>query len=598
MHFKSRLSLIAYFLKGSAGFFILSIIFSGLCTLSDMINPKIIQYTVDHILTDSSSDAPRIVTYLIDKAGGATYLAHHLHIIALTVVLVALSSAVNRYFVKLTMAVGAERLTKKMRDDLYEHIIRLPFKWHNENHTGDILQRCTSDVDVIKNFLSEQLVNLFRISILIVMSLIFMFRIDIRLSLISASLIPIIIFYCYIFHERIADSFLHVDTMEGKVSSMVQENLTGVRVVRAFGRERYEKDRFEKKNEEYMNTWIRLMKLLSMFWASGDFMSGLQVMLIVFLGGVFAVKGSLSVGEYIAFISYNAMLTWPVRYLGRVISDMSKSGVSVDRLKYIMNSEEEENRNTLTPAMNKDIVFDHVSFSYEGSDIDVINDVSFTIPAGATVGIIGRTGSGKSTLMYLLERLINIKSTQGRITIGGVDINDIDIEYLRKNIGMVLQEPFLFSRTLSENIAITEDELSMAKVKEAAKTAMLDDTVNKFSKGYDTFVGERGVTLSGGQKQRTAIAQMLIKKPPIMIFDDSLSAVDAETDAAIRSRLGENIKDSTVIIIAHRISTLMNADMIFVMDKGKIVERGTHTELIALGGQYKKIYDLQNPKEA
>ena len=267
---------------------------------------------------------------------------------------------------------------------------------------------------------------------------------------------------------------------------------------------------------------------------------------------------------------------------------------SVDRLRYIMNSEEEKDvPNAVTPDMHADINFDHVSFAYENGSAEILNDISLTVKAGSTVGILGGTGSGKSTLMYLLDKLYDVPEGCGTITVGGVDIRTIKTSWLRQNIGMVLQEPYLFSRTLSENIRIARQSSDMKDVRNAAHIASLDDAIDHFSEGYDTYVGERGVTLSGGQKQHTAIAQMLIRKPPVMIFDDSLSAVDAETDAKIRVALKENVGDATVILIAHRITTLMNADQIIVMDQGRIVERGDHEQLLAQNGIYRRIYDLQ-----
>ena len=287
------------------------------------------------------------------------------------------------------------------------------------------------------------------------------------------------------------------------------------------------------------------------------------------------------------------MLIWPVRQLGRVISEMSKAGVSVDRIMYIMNAPAEQDKpNALTPDMHGDIVFDHVSFGYEGS-VAIVHDVSFRIPHGSTFGILGATGSGKSTLMHLLNRLYELPPENGKITIGGVDIADMKASWVRKHIGMVLQEPFLFSRTIAENIGITHRDMSMEEIRRAAQIACVDDAIAEFANGYDTVVGERGVTLSGGQKQRTAIARMLTQQAPIMVFDDSLSAVDSETDAKIRQALHQNLGDSTVILISHRVTTLMQADCIMVLDQGRIAEMGTHDQLMKKGGIYRRIYDLQ-----
>ncbi len=593
--FRSKTDLVLFFLEGSKRFFFLSVIFSLLVTFFDLIGPKIIQYTVDFCISDEESKSvPSYLKMIMDGMGGRAFLREHLYYIAIVVAIVAFLGALSRYLFRVCNAMGAEKLIQRMRDKLFEHIMHLPFAWHGENHTGDIIQRCTSDVDTIKMFISEQMLSLFRIMIRIVIAMYFMLGINVKMAFVSAAFIPIIVIYSSFFHKRIRSEFERADNEEGRLSATAQENLTGVRVVRAFGREKYEKDRFVKQNAEYTQMWINLMRTLAAFWSSNDLISGLQVMLITVLGAVYCVRGNITVGEYIAFVAYNSMLVWPVRALGRIISEMSKAGVSIDRISYIMNSEiEQDKEDAIEPSMNADITFDHVSYAYENGGGDVLKDVSFTIKAGTTFGILGGTGSGKSTLMYLMDRLYDVKEGSGSIYVGDNNITDIKASWLRKNIGFVLQEPFLFSRTLSENIGITQKKLDIDSVKHAAKIAALDETIEDFSKGYDTYVGERGVTLSGGQKQRTAIAQMLVSKPQIMVFDDSLSAVDTQTDAKIRRALSENTAGSTVVLISHRIMTLMHADNIIVLDHGRIAEQGTHEQLLEKGGIYKKIYDIQ-----
>ena len=515
-------------------------------------------------------------------------------LIAAAVLAVALTGAIFRYLFRYFNEVAAERFVKKMRDSLYGKIQRLPYAWHGRNSTGDIIQRCTSDVETIKVFVSEQLTSLVRVIVLIALAVSFMAGINGTMTAAASLFIPIVIGYSLFFYAKIGNAFEKADTEEGRLSAIAQENLTGVRVVRAFGRESYERERFEKQNSYYTGFWIHLMRILSLNWVTGDVMTGLQYLLVNIMGAVFCVNGRITAGEFIAFVSYNSLLIWPVRSLGRVISEMSKAGISLDRLRYIMNAEEEKNpENALRPPMDRDIRFENVSFSYGDGSGEAVSDVSFEVPAGTTLGILGGTGSGKSTLMYLLERLYPLEEGQGRILIGDADIAQIDQEWLRAQIGMVLQEPYLFSRTIAENIAITSGSYKDKDIRRASKTADLLETVDHFPSGFETFVGERGVTLSGGQKQRTAIAQMLIRQCPIMIFDDSLSAVDAETDARIRAALRKDTGDATVILIAHRITTIMHADQILVMDKGRIRERGTHEELLALGGTYRKIYDLQ-----
>ena len=588
--------LLLMFLDGSKRFFAVSMISSLVLSAIDLVNPQIIRFTVDTVIGKEKSALPGFANRIVDLIGGVPVLRERLWIIAAAITVFALLSAVFRYIQRLYNTKASETLVETVRNLLFAHIERLPFGWHMKNRTGDIIQRCTSDVDTVKEFLSEQLTAILQIVIKVVFSLAVMFSMNAKLALAATLTMPVILLYSAIFGRRIGKHFRECDENEGILSAMAQENLTGVRVVRAFGREEYERERFGKQNDHYTGLWVRLARLLSAFWGMGDFIAGTQALLIMTLGIVSCVKGGMTSGEFIAFVTYNAMLAWPIRRLGRMISEMSKAGISIDRLNYIMSSEEEKDRDGAgEPDMHGDIVFDDVSFAYEGCP-ELLSHISFTARAGKTVGILGGTGSGKSTLMYLLDRLYELPEdgSGGRITIGGTDIKDIKAAYLRKNIGIVLQEPYLFSRTIAENIGITRPDITMDEIREASAIACLDDTVTGFSEGYDTFVGERGVTLSGGQKQRAAIARMLTEKTPIMIFDDSLSAVDAETDAAIRAGIDRQLGGTTVFLISHRTSTLMNSDLILVLDRGRIAEMGRHDELMAIdGGIYRRIYDIQ-----
>ena len=591
---KQNLKLLGRFLKGSRLLFAASVLFAIVTALCDTVNPQIIRMAIDNAVGGAEPSQPPFVLALVEKLGGFAYLGQHLWIMALAVVAVAVVKALGQYLFRVCNTKAAETLVKTMRDSLFSHIERLPYAWHGKNRTGDIIQRCTSDIDTMKNFVAEQLTMVFRIVILLVLSVFFMVRMDLSLTLIALAPMPLIIGYSLIFHRKIGKGFEECDENEGVLSAMVQENLTGVRVVRAFGRERYERDRFEAQNVKYTNLWVKLSAVMARYWSSADVLSSLQVLLVIAVGASYCIRGRLITGEYVAFITYNSMLVWPIRMLGRMISEMSKAGVSLDRIAYIMSAEEEAaSEKALTPPLDRDIVFEHVSFAYEDSP-EMLHDISFTLPAGKTLGILGGTGSGKSTLMALLNKLYLLPEGGGRITIGGVDVKDIDTGYLRKNIGMVLQEPFLFSRSLQENISITRPDMTLEEVREVSRAACLDETVMDFVKGYDTFVGERGVTLSGGQKQRAAIARTLAQNTPIMIFDDSLSAVDTETDAKIRRSLEERFGSAAVILISHRITTLSKTDRIIVLEKGRILQTGTHEELIRQEGVYRQIYEIQS----
>ncbi|MCR4672561.1 MAG: ABC transporter ATP-binding protein/permease [Lachnospiraceae bacterium] len=589
------MQMILFFLQGSKRYYIAGAVFAALVALFDMLPPKLISFAVDYVIGDSEEPLGALQAKLVEMAGGMAYLREHFILLALAAVIIGGCGAVSRYLFRTLNARGSETFVERIRNTVFEHIMHLPYAWHSENKTGDIIQRCTSDVQTVKQFVSEHLVALVRIGLLIGLAIYFMAGLSPQVTIAAAIFIPITVLYSLIFHSKIGATFLKADEEEGKLSTIVQENLTGVRVVRAFGQEIYERRRFEKQNVFYTGFWVKLMKLMALFFSLGNIVSGLQNITVMSMGAVLCVNGTISTGSYIALVAYNAMMIWPIRQLGRVISQLSKAGISIERLRYIMNSEPEKDReNAVRPPMDRDISFRTVSFAYDNGTAEVLHDVSFDIPAGKTVGILGGTGSGKSTLIYLLERLYGLPEGSGSITIGDVDIADIDSDYLRDNIGVVLQEPYLFSRSLSENIAITKDNLNMAEIRAAAKAASIDDAITSFTQGYDTFVGERGVTLSGGQKQRTAIAQMLIRKPPVMVFDDSLSAVDAETDQKIRHAIRENTGKSTMIIIAHRITTIMNADNIIVLDKGRVAQSGTHAQLMEQEGLYRKIFELQS----
>ena len=574
---KRKIQLILHYFKGAKRYFLAAVLASLITTVFNALTPQIFRFTIDSVL--EGNDYP--------------YLAEHLWIMALILVGVALFSGAAMYVSRYHTAKAGENFAKNMRDALFAHVQKLPMKWHDKHQTGDIIQRCTSDVEVIRNFVVTQLLEVFRTVFLVAVSFSVMVSMNVKLSLIVLLFVPLVVAYSGIFYRLIARRFTDADEAEGALSTVVQENATGVRVVRAFGREKFEMERFREKNDIFANLWIRLGTLSGLYWGVGDLITGLQVVTIIVLGAVEAVHGNITVGEFIAFASYNTTLVWPIRGLGRILSDMSKAGVSFERVDYIIRAAEEAyQEENQEENRTFDIRFSHVNFAYEEGH-PVLSNLDFSIPQGSTLGILGGTGSGKSTLVQLLNRLYELQEGQGEITLGGKNIREIPLEWLRNNIGIVLQEPFLYSRTIKENIAASVPDATMEEIRQAAKIACVDDTIMSFPDGYDTLVGERGVTLSGGQRQRVAIARMLLQKAPIMIFDDSLSAVDSQTDAKIRKALSESCKNATVILISHRITTLMGADQILVLNQGKIQEQGTHEELISRDGIYRQVYEIQ-----
>ena len=577
---RTVLNILGDFSKGAKRYFFIALIAAAIGILFNFIMQQLVGFTVDSLIGDEAKYMPGILSKLVNSLIGNGF-SRDLLICVTGIALCAAVSGMFNYLSRISIAVGTERFSKKMRDALFSHTQHMPFSWHNDNLTGDIIQRCTSDVEMTRNFVSRQLLEVCRTIILVTIALIIMFSMNVKMSLLILAFIPIILLYTVFFYSRISRKFLTADEAEGELMVKVQENLTGVRVVRAFGREKYELDRFDEKNDSYAKKWIDLGYTLGIYWGLGDIVSASQLLAVVSVGAYLAAQGELTLGSMIIFISYTHTIAWPVRQLGRTLSEMSKAGVSLRRIKEILDAPPEPEGNALQPPIDRDIIFDNVTFSYGGRT--VLKNFSFTIKSGTTFGILGATGSGKSTITYLLNRLYDLPEGSGSITVGGVDIRDIDRRYLRRNIGLVLQEPFLFSKTIFENIDIAAMGGDMNAVRKSAAVADIDDNIISFPKGYDTIVGERGVTLSGGQKQRVAIARTLMMECPVMIFDDSMSNLDMETDAAIREALRENTEGKTAILISHRISTLMQADVIMVIEDGRLIEIGSHSELIQIG---------------
>lgn len=590
---RSNFKTIFSYVHGFKKYLIISAIATVLRVFTNFVTPQVIRFTVDSVIGNEPVNFISPVMKIINMAGGREGIRENIWLSAVAVLILAFITCICDYIGRITIAKGSEGTIKKIRNSLYGHIQKLPYSFHVKNQTGDLIQRSTSDVEVIRNFIATQLAEMFRTITLIIVSLILMFAMNFKLSLIVLIFIPVIITYSTIFFGILSRKFLVADEAEGQLFSTAQENLTGVRVVRAFGREKYEIDKFRRKNGIFSELWVKLGYQLGYYWGIGEMVTGLLLMTVIGAGIIQTIEGAITLGEFLVFVSYTSMLAWPVRSFGRILGEVSKTKVSVDRVCEILNEPEEyEDPQNIEPAMNKDIEFNNVTFRYEGS-APVVENISFKVKAGTTFAILGGTGSGKTTLMHLLNRLYDLPEDGGSIKIGGVDIRNIRREYLRKNIGMVLQEPFLFSRTIKENIGIARTDADMAEIRKISAIAHVEEAIDNFSKGYDTMVGERGVTLSGGQKQRVAIARMLMQNTPIMVFDDSLSAVDSETDSKIRAALKTNRNNTTTILISHRITTLMQADTILVLDNGKISDIGTHDELISREGIYKSIYDVQ-----
>ena len=574
-------------------FFVLSIAAAIAASLMGFLSPLVVGFTVDSVIGSENSVLPEPIMSLFNWLSDDGSFASQLLVCVAMVAVCALIGGLFNYLSRVNMAKFAERMINNLRTKLFAHTQSLPFQWHTKNLTGDIIQRCTSDVETTRRFVFQQLIEILRTIILVTIAIIIMFSLNPIMATVITAFLPLVLFYTIFFFKRIARNFLACDEAEGALMVRVQENLTGVRVVRAFGREKFETERFDEKNIDFSNKWSALGGTFGMFWGMGDVVSAVQLLSVIVVGSVLAAGGTLTFGELLVFISYAQMIIWPVRQLGRILTEMSKTGVALGRIKEIFDAPAETDApDAAEPPMDCDIEFNNVTFTYD--EKPVLKDVSFTIKSGTTFGILGATGSGKSTITYLLNALYELPEDSGSITIGGVNVSNIKKSYLRRNIGLVLQEPFLFSKTIFENIDIVGRKHDMDRIREKARIAAVDDNIMSFMKGYDTIVGERGVTLSGGQKQRVAIARTLMMNAPVMVFDDSMSSLDMETDAKIRESLRTDTEGATVILISHRISTLMRADVIMVLEDGEVAEIGSHSELVAKEGIYRRVYDLQS----
>lgn len=569
-------------------FGMISIIISQVLTTA---TPLILQTTIDSIIGDEYIKSS-LIQSTIDFFGGKEILKEKLWIIGLILMSVAILRGIFLYLKNTLASKSAENTTKRIRDNLYDHIQRLPYEYHVKSETGELIQKCTSDVDTIKRFLAIQLVEVAGSLFMIIFMMYVMFNINIKMTLVSIGILPITFLFSFIFFKKVKKDFTASDEAEARLSTTLQENLTGVRVVKAFSRQKFEVDKFDEKNEEFKDLTYKLVRNLSSYWAITDFLSMCQVGFVVIFGSYLAYLDELSLGNLVAFVSYINMLIWPVRQMGRTLTDMGKAFVSLKRIEEIFEIPIEIlEENHEKPEIKGNIEFNNVSFKYEEDKL-VLSDISFSVKTGETIALIGPTGSGKSSLVHLLPRLYEYD--KGSITIDGIELHTIDKSWIRKNIGLVLQEPFLYAKSIKENIRLANPSMKDDKVFQAAKVASIHEDINSFEYGYETLVGERGVSLSGGQKQRMAIARTIINNSPIVVFDDSLSAVDTETDISIRKALNSRKNKSTTIIISHRISTVAEADMILVIDKGKIIQRGNHSSLIAEEGLYKRVYTIQN----
>jgi ATP-binding cassette subfamily B protein len=539
-----------------------------------------------------------LLEYFVDNFLLAQTADFSVWVIAIGFVLLFLFQGITTFLSQRAAAETAEGTTRRLRDYLYDHIQHLTFSYHAKTDTGDLVQRCTSDVDAIRRFYADQAIGIGRIIILFLVNFIALLKLNVPLALYSVIVVPIVLFISIYFFQKVTKAYEAYQEQDAVLSTTLQENLSGVRVVKAFARQPYEIDKFKRDNFEKYKRGKKLNTLHSLFWPISDIFCGAQLLFGYYIGARMAISGVITVGTYMAYAGLVVWIIYPLRNLGRMIVQMSNGLVSYDRLyKIIKENREPLDQGSITShvKVKGDIVFSHVSFHYEDGS-EVLHDISFECKAGMAIALLGSTGSGKTTLVNLLPRFYDV--SEGAIMLDDSDLRLYSRRFLREQIGIVEQEPFLFSRSIYENITFgIKEKVTQEQVEEAAKMAAIHDVILSFPQGYKTLVGERGVTLSGGQKQRVAIARTFIKDPRVLILDDSTSSVDAETEAHIQTAIHQLMQNRTTFIIAHRVQSIMKADLILVLDKGKIIQKGTHQELLQQEGVYRNIFEIQTKIE-
>ena len=536
-----------------------------------------------------------LLAYLVDSVleDAASLTLAHLVLIALGFVALAVVEGFFTFQSGRLAAHAAESVALRLRNYMFDHLQRLTFTYHGNTSTGELIQRATSDVEAIRRFLAEQAIGVGRILALFVINFAALLLLHAPLALFSVIVVPVTVMMSLYFFRKVSKAYEAFQEQDAVLSTTLQENLTGVRVVKAFARQPYEIEKFDRENWKHFVLGRRLLRMHAFYWPVSDILGSVQMVAGMVVGALMVINGEITLGAYVAYTGMVVRIIWPMRELGRLIVDMSTGLVSYKRVTDVLKQEREPIDDGLTPPTNLrgEIVFDRVWFSYDDGQ-PVLQDISFSCQPGQAVALLGSTGSGKTSLVNLLPRFYAY--TQGSVRLDGVELNTYSRRYLRQQIGIIEQEPFLFSRTIRENITYgVGRQVSDSEVEAAARAAAVHDVIMSFPDGYNTLVGERGVTLSGGQKQRVALARTLLKDPRILILDDSTSSVDTETESEIRAALRRLMQNRTTFIIAHRVQSLMTADLILVMDRGRIVQRGTHDELMAQPGIYQQVYNVQ-----
>lgn len=566
-----------------------------LFTAINYLTPLVASATIDFALTGEPREG-RLTSGIIGLMGGAEFVRDRLWFPALLMLLLTIAAGGFSYLKGRFAAEASDGIARRLKDRLYDHLQRLPASHHDRAETGDLIQRCTSDVETLRMALAAQVVEVSNAILLLLTALPIMVMLDGRMTLVSFALVLPIIAFGYVYMGKVKHLFTEVAESEGQVTRVVQENLTGLRVVRAFARQDFEIAKFAAPNQLYRDRSLRLLRMMSWYWSTSDLIVLAQQGIVLFTGVIFISQGTLTVGTLFAFIMFLNMLLWPVRQMGRTLTDLGKSLVALTRIGEILavpgeSAPEQPEHPAATAGRIEvtDLVFAH------GEAGAAINGISFTVEPGQTLAILGPSGSGKSTIMHLLLRLYDYRS--GSIRLDGHELRNLDRQWVRSQFSVVMQEPFLFSKSIGDNIRLGRNDAAHDEIREAARLADIHDTINGFPSGYSTLVGERGVTLSGGQRQRVALARALLQDTPVLLLDDALSAVDAETESTILEALRRRHGRRTTLVIAHRLSTLAHADHVIVLEDGRIIQHGTHAELAAREGLYRRLWTIQNAIE-